>query len=79
MNLNRRYEFRNQNHTLENILFEIVKEMGRNISSSTGTLRFRIPDIVIDRNDNSEIRNGIMTIDPKKRREMRINKSTLWY
>jgi CRISPR-associated protein Cas1 len=42
-------------------------------------LEFSIPDIEIKRNDNSQIRDRIMSIDPKKRKELKINKSTLWY
>ena len=38
-----------------------------------------IPDIAIKRNDNSQIRDKIMSIDPEKRKELKINKSTLWY
>jgi len=40
---------------------------------------FSIPDIKIKRNDNSQIRDRIMSIDSEKRKELRINKSTLWY
>jgi len=42
-------------------------------------LEFSIPDIKIKRNDNSQIRERIMSIDPEKRKELKINKSTLWY
>jgi len=42
-------------------------------------LEFPIPDIKIKRNDNSQIRERIMSINPEKRKELKINKSTLWY
>jgi len=29
--------------------------------------------------NNSQIRDKIMLIDPEKRKELKINKSTLWY
>ena len=29
--------------------------------------------------DNKDIRSKIMAIEPKKRKELKINKSTLWY
>jgi hypothetical protein len=38
-----------------------------------------IPDITISRNDDIERRNKIMSIDPERRKELKINKSTLWY
>jgi len=40
---------------------------------------FSIPDIAIKRNDNSQIRERIISTDPEKRKELKINKSTLWY
>ena len=41
-------------------------------------LKLSIPNIIIKRNDNIEMRNRIMSINPKKREELRTNKSTLW-
>ena len=41
---------------------------------------FSIPGIAIKKkNDNSQVRDKIMSIDPEKRKELKINKSTLWY
>jgi len=40
---------------------------------------FSIPGILIKRNDNYQIRDKIMSIDPEKRKKLKINKSTLWY
>jgi len=42
-------------------------------------LEFSIPDIKIKRNDNSQIRERIISINPEKRKELKINSSTLWY
>jgi len=42
-------------------------------------LEFSIPDTEIKRNDNSQIRERIISIDPEKRKELKTNKSTLWY
>jgi CRISPR-associated protein Cas1 len=42
-------------------------------------LEFKIPDIEISRNDTIDIKNRIMSIDPEKRKALKINKSTLWY
>ena len=33
----------------------------------------------VEMNDKSQIRERIMSIDPEKRKELKINKSTLWY
>ena len=78
-NFNQRYEFRNKQHTLENIMFENIWELSRYITGNSKSLEFTIPDIEIKRNDNSQIRDKILSIDPEKRKELKINKSTLWY
>ena len=78
-NFNQRYEFKNKQHTLENIMFENIRELSRYIIGNSRNLEFTIPDIELKRNDNSQVRNKIMSIDPEKRKELKINKSTLWY
>jgi len=76
-NFNKRYEFRNKQHTLDNIMFENVRELSRYISGKIKTLDFNIPDIAISRNDTMNIRNKILSLDPEKRKALKINKSTL--
>jgi len=78
-NFNQRYEFKNKQHTLENIMFENIRKLSKYIMGNVKQLEFRIPNITIKRNDNSQIRDKIMSIDPEKRKELKINKSTLWY
>ena len=78
-NFNQCYEFRNKQYGLENIMFENIREVSRYIIGNSKQLEFSIPDIKIKRNDNSQIRDKIMSIDPEKRKELKINKSTLWY
>ncbi len=48
-NFNKRYEFRNKQHTLENIMFENVRELSRYISGKAKSLEFKIPDITMSR------------------------------
>jgi Uncharacterized protein predicted to be involved in DNA repair len=78
-NFNQCYEFRNKQHTLENIMFENIRELSKYITGNSKNLEFTMPDIKIKRNDNSQIGDKIMSIDPEKRKELKINKSTLWY
>jgi CRISPR-associated protein Cas1 len=78
-NFNQRYEFRNKQYALENIVFENIRELSKYITGNSKSLEFTIPDIEIKRNDNSQIGNRIMSIDPEKRKELKINKSTLCY
>jgi len=78
-NFNQRYEFKNKQYALENIMFENIRELSKYITGNIKSLEFTIPDIEIKRNDNSQVRDKIMSIDPEKRKELKINKSTLWY
>jgi len=78
-NFNQRYEFKNKQHTLENIMFENIRELSRYISEKSKNLEFTIPDIAIKRNDNSQVRDKIMSINPEKRKELKIDRSNLWY
>ena len=78
-NFNRRYEFKNKQYTLDNILYENIRILSNYISGKSKELNFNIPEIRIERVDNKEIRSKIMSIDPQKRKALGINKSTLWY
>jgi len=78
-NFNQRYEFRNKKYALENIMFENIREFSRYITGNSKSLEFTIPDIEIKRNDNSKVRERTMSIDPEKRKELKINKSAIWY
>jgi len=60
-------------------MFENIRELSRYVIGNSKSLEFTIPDIEIKRNDNSQIRDKILSIDPEKRKELKINKSTLWY
>jgi len=60
-------------------MFENIRELSKYITGNSKSLEFTIPDIEIKRNDNSLVRDKIMSIDPEKRKELKINKSTLWY
>ena len=78
-NFNRRYEFKNKQYTLDNILFENVRLLSKYLLGKSKTLDFSIPEIRIERVDNKGIRSRIMSIDSINRKELGINKSTLWY
>ena len=78
-NFNRRYEFKGKQYTLDNILYENVRILSSYLIGKSKTLDFQIPEIRIERADNTDVRSRIMSIDPQKRKELGINKSTLWY
>ena len=66
-NFNQRYEFKNKEYALENIMFENIRELSKYVTENSKQLEFSIPDIAIKRNDNSQIRDKIMSIDPEKK------------
>ena len=69
-NFNQRYEFRKKQYALENIMFENIRELSRYITGNSRQLEFSIPGILIKRNDNSQIRERIMSIDPEKKKRV---------
>jgi CRISPR-associated protein Cas1 len=60
-------------------MFENIRELSKYVLGKAMEMKFNIPNINIERNDNTEMRNKIVSIDPEKRKELKINKSTLWY
>ena len=78
-NFNKLSQFENKQYTLDNIPYENVRTLSNYISGISKVLDFNIPEIRIERVDNNEVRSKIMSINPIKRRELGIKKSTLWY
>lgn len=60
-------------------MFENIRELSKYVLGKAMEMKFNIPNINMERNDNIEMRNKIVSIDPEKRKELKINKSTLWY
>jgi CRISPR-associated protein Cas1 len=42
-------------------------------------LQFNVPEIQLKRNDDNKTREYILNMTPEQRKELGINKSTLWY
>lgn len=79
-NLNRKYPYKNgKNFTLENILFQNVRNVADYVMNNTTLLKFDMPSLEINRNDTFDMQNLILSIDTKMRKSMHINKSSLWY
>ena len=49
------------------------------IIGKSGKLQFDVPEFVIKRDDNTDIRNKVLSLTPQDRKRLGINKSTLWY
>ena len=48
-------------------MFGNIRELRKYITGNNKHLEFTIPEIEIKRNDNSQIREKIMSIDPEKK------------
>jgi len=51
-------------------MFENIRELSKYITGNSKNLEFTIPDIEIKRNDNSQFRDRIMSIDSEKRKRV---------
>lgn len=58
---------------------ENIRELSRYISGKINSLNLKIPEVEISRNDTIDMKNNIGSIDPEKRKESKIDKSTLWH
>ena len=80
-NFNKKVPYkRNRNHTYQNILLDTVQVLANFISGKNKKLEFLIPNLPIENNfDFKKIKQDLIQMTPEKRRELGINKSTLWY
>lgn len=49
------------------------------IQNKQDKLKLNIPSIKINRNDNIGIRDTLLNMTPEERRQLGINRNTLWY
>ena len=80
-NFNRKVTYkRNMNHSYQNILLDNVQMLSNFISGKNKKLEFLIPDIPIESDlDFQKIKQNLIHMTPERRKELGINKSTLWY
>jgi CRISPR-associated protein Cas1 len=79
LNFNNRATYKGANFTYENILYDNVNILANFIIGKKNRLEFNIPLIEIERNDEIEQRDKILSITSEERKRLGINKSTLWY
>jgi CRISPR-associated protein Cas1 len=63
----------------QNILYNNISQLAQFIAEKKKTLEIKVPPIKINRDDNLELRNKILSMTPEERKKLGINKSTLWY
>ena len=79
LNFNAKALYNGKYYSYQNILYENVRLLANYIIGKSGKLQFNIPEFEIKREDNTEIRNKVLSLTPQDRKRLGINKSTLWY
>ena len=79
-NFNHKIQYKNKKrYSYQNILHDKVQQLANFISDKQKNFDFDIPKIIIQRNDDVQIREKILNMTPEQRKQCGINKSTLWY
>ena len=79
LNFNLKVRYGQKYFAYQNILYSNVSRLGQFISEKKKTLEINVPAITINRDDNLELRQRILSMSPEERKKLGINKSTLWY
>ncbi|MEM3181109.1 MAG: hypothetical protein QXN16_03455 [Candidatus Micrarchaeaceae archaeon] len=66
-------------YSYQNVLYENVRLLANYIIGKSNKPQFNIPEFRIKREDNTDIRNMVLSLTPADRKRLGINKSTLWY
>lgn len=68
-----------KNYQYSIILEDNVQQLANHILNKTTKFEINIPEISLQRNDVLKLREKIESMTPDERRQLGINKSTLWY
>ena len=78
-NFNLKVSYGKKYFAYQNVLYNNISKLAQFIAEKKKTLEIRVPPIKINRDDNLELRNKILSMSPEERKRLGINKSTLWY
>ncbi len=79
-NFNSRCNYKNgKNYSYQVILQDNLQQLSNFIVEKKKEFGITIPKMKLNRNDNLELREKIMSMTAKERKEFGINKSTLWH
>jgi CRISPR-associated protein Cas1 len=78
LNLNRRVPYKNKQFMYDGVLQDNVQILANYIQNKQTELQFNIPTVKIGRDDTIEMREAILRMTPKQRKELGISKTTLW-
>ena len=79
-NFNARYNYKNgKNYSYQIILQDDLQQLANFIVGKKKEFEFILPKTRLNRNDSLELREKILNMIPEERKQLGINKSTLWY
>ncbi len=79
-NFNARYNYKNdKQYSYQIILQNNLQHLSNFILEKKKEFDFIIPKMKLNRNDDLELRERILSMTPEERKQLGINKSTLWY
>jgi len=79
-NFNHKIQYKNnKRYSYQNILHDQIQQLANLILEKKKECEFNIPKMKIERKDNLELREKILNMTSNERKQLGINKSTLWY
>jgi CRISPR-associated protein Cas1 len=78
-NFNSKVSYKRKNYTYESIMLDNIQGLANFVIGKSDKLRFEIPSIEINRNDDKDIRDLLLKMTPDERKNLGINRNTLWY
>ena len=79
-NFNSRYNYKNnKQYSYQIILQDNLQQLSNFIVDKKKEFDFVIPKMKLNRNDDVELREKILNMTTEERKQLEINKSTLWY
>ena len=78
-NFNSRIQYNGKMNTYQTILLDQIRKLAKYITEHPSILSFDKFEIELNRKDNLDLRDKIISITPEERKRLGIGKSTLWY
>jgi len=78
-NFNLKVSYGKKYFAYQNVLYNNISQLAQFVGDKKKILEIKVPPIKINRDDNLELRNKILSMSPEERKRLGINKSTLWY
>ena len=76
---NTRATYKGKQYTYQSVLNDSVQTLANYIHDKQKELHFSVPEVQLKRDDDNATREYILNMTPEQRKELGLNKSTLWY